>query len=306
MTTQDTAAGETVPQDTADTTTAPEDTADTTTAPEDTADLGDGPVEGALGFGELVLLVDQKGRNYMVRLIEGKEFGTHSGVVPHHSIVGVVEGAQVTSTKGQRFQVYRPSLSDYILNMRRGAQVIYPKDIGPILMLADIGPGNRVFESGVGSGALSMAMLRCGATITGYEIREDFAARARKNVVEFLGEHALERYDVQIRSSYEPIERPEGGAFDRVVLDLPEPWQVVPHIAEQVRPGAILVSYSPSITQVTRARNALEQHGFDELSTTEVLNRTWHIEGAAVRPDHRMVAHTGFLTRSRLLAPPGQ
>ncbi|MCL4143830.1 UNVERIFIED_CONTAM: hypothetical protein GTU68_042801 [Idotea baltica] len=253
-----------------------------------------------LADGDLVLLVDHKQRRYLVRLEEGEEFQTHAGVVPHNELIGRPEGAGVASTRGQKFQAYRPTLSDYILSMKRGAQVIYPKDIGPMLMLADIEPGCRVFESGVGSGALSMAMLRAGAKITGYELREDFASRATKNVTEFLGTEVLDNYDVHIRDAYEGLEH---GGFDRVVLDLPEPWKVVPNIGSALRPGGIFVSYSPSITQVMKVRDALELAGFAETSTVEVLNRTWHIEGAAVRPDHRMVAHTGFLTRSRLLAP---
>ncbi len=252
-----------------------------------------------LAAGDLVLLVDHKQRRYLVRLEDEGEFQTHAGVVPHRELIGRPEGAGVSSTRGQKFKAYRPTLSDYILSMPRGAQVIYPKDIGPMLMLADIEPGCRVFESGVGSGALSMAMLRAGAEITGYELREDFAARATKNVAEFLGQDALQHYDVHIQNAYDGFEH---GGFDRIVLDLPEPWKVVPHIGDSLRPGGIFLSYSPSITQVMQVRDALERAGFAETSTTEVLNRGWHIEGAAVRPDHRMVAHTGFLTRSRLLA----
>lgn len=251
--------------------------------------------------GDLVLLVDNKKRRYLVTLAAGTEFQTHAGVVPHESLIGQPEGVEVSSTRGQRFTGYRPTLSDYILSMPRGAQVIYPKDIGPILMLADIEPGCRVFESGVGSGALSMGMLRAGAEITGYELREDFASRAQKNVASFLGTDASSRYDVQLRDSYEGIEH---RGFDRAVLDLPEPWRVVPHLATALRPGAIVVSYSPSIVQVSKTRDALDGVGFAEASTVEVLNRSWHVDGNAVRPDHRMVAHTGFLTRARCPAPP--
>lgn len=255
-----------------------------------------------LAAGDLVLLVDHKKRRYLVRLEAGAEFQTHAGVVPHNELIGRPEGVGVASTRGQKFQAYRPTLSDYILSMPRGAQVIYPKDIGPMLLLADIEPGCRVFESGVGSGALSMAMLRAGADIVGYELREDFAARATKNVSEFLGPEALAAYDVQIRDAYEGIEH---RGFDRIVLDLPEPWKVVPKIGTALRPGGIFLSYSPSITQVMQVRQALDATGFAEASSIEVLNRGWHIDGAAVRPDHRMVAHTGFLTRARLLAPTG-
>ncbi len=247
--------------------------------------------------GELVLLVDQKKRRYVVQLSADGEFQTHAGSLPHSELIGRPEGASVVSTRGQRFTAYRPTLSDFILTMPRGAQVIYPKDIGPMLMLADIGPGDRVFETGVGSGALSMAMLRAGADIVGYELREDFAARATKNVGSFLGEGALNRFQIELRDSYEGIDHRD---FDRVVLDIPEPWRVIPHVPAALRPGGLFVSYSPSITQVVKVTDELGRAGFAEISTTEVLNRTWHIEGQSVRPDHRMVAHTGFLTRARL------
>jgi tRNA (adenine57-N1/adenine58-N1)-methyltransferase len=162
-------------------------------------------------------------------------------------------------------------------------------------MMADIYQGAKVFESGLGSGALSMTMLRQGAVITGYEIREDFANRAQINVREFLGTEALSNYQVHVKDVYAGIT--ETG-FDRMVLDLPEPWQVVPHAETVLRKGAILVSYSPSITQAVKTRESMRS-GWLDLRTLEVLHRTWHIEGASVRPDHRMVAHTGFLTSAR-------
>ncbi len=197
----------------------------------------------------------------------------------------------------------RPTLEDFVVEMPRGAQVIYPKDLAPICMLADIGPGVRVLESGVGSGALSMTMLRYGAEITGYELREDFANRAITNVRSFLGEEALSRYHVQVRDCYEGIDE---GDIDRVILDLPEPWNVVPHAQKVMRPGGILVAYTPSITQAVRTREAMANPMWTGTRTLEVLHRGWHIEGQAVRPDHRMVAHTGFLTTGRLLSAPNQ
>jgi tRNA (adenine57-N1/adenine58-N1)-methyltransferase len=204
----------------------------------------------------------------------------------------------VQSTKNVAYLAVRPTLSDFVLKMPRGAQVIYPKDLGPILMHADIFPGARVLESGVGSGALSMAMLRAGADIVGYELREDFADRAKENVEAFLGTEALDRYRVELRDCYDGIDETD---LDRVVLDLPEPWQVVPHAEKAMHPGGILLAYTPSIVQVMQLRQTLEQSAFDMPETLEVLNRTWHVEGLAVRPDHRMVAHTGFLTHARLL-----
>jgi tRNA (adenine57-N1/adenine58-N1)-methyltransferase len=251
-----------------------------------------------LGPGEKVLLVDSKGRQYLVELTDGGEFHTHTGIVPHADLIGQQEGVTVRSTTGARYTAMRPTLTDFVLRMPRGAQVIYPKDLGPILLLADIEPGVHVFESGVGSGALSMTLLRAGATVTGYELREDFAARARHNVETFLGPEMASRYTVEVRDAYEGIDVRD---VDRIVLDLPEPWQVVKHAAVAMRPGGILVSYSPSIAQVMQLHESFEDSGFHLGQTVEILQRTWHVEGMAVRPDHRMVAHTGFLTSARLL-----
>lgn len=252
-----------------------------------------------LRLGERVLLLDAKRRRYLVVLSEGGEFHSHAGYVPHSALVGQPEGAVVPSTRGAEYTVVRPTLEDFVVEMPRGAQVIYPKDLAPICMIADIGPGMRVFESGVGSGALSMTMLRYGADITGYELREDFARRAQKNVVEFLGEDALARYQVQLRDSYDGIAEADG-TFDRVVLDLPEPWRVIPHAEAALHAGGLLVAYTPSITQAAQARAELKGRWIDA-RTLEVLHRTWHIDGLSVRPDHRMVAHTGFLTVARFL-----
>ena len=248
-------------------------------------------------YGEKVLLIDAKKRRYLFSLKQDGEFHTHAGFLAHKLIIDSLEGSTVQSTKGAHYVVLRPTLEDFVVQMPRGAQVIYPKDLAPICMMADIAPGLRVFESGVGSGALSMTMLRYGAIITGYELREDFANRATTNVREFLGQDAMSRYNVTIRDAYLGID--ETG-FDRMVLDLPEPWQVVPFADRALRKGALLVSYSPSITQTVRMREALGDGWLDH-RTLEVLHRTWHIEGAAVRPDHRMVAHTGFLTSARFI-----
>ncbi len=249
--------------------------------------------------GDKVLLIDQKARRYLVTLKEGGEFHSHTGYVPHADVIGVDEGTTVKSTRGTPYVALRPTLEDFVLEMPRGAQVIYPKDLGPILVLADIGPGMRVLESGVGSGALSMAMLRAGATIVGYELREDFAQRARANVSSFLGEEALSRYQVELRDCYDGVD--ERG-LDRLVLDLPEPWRVVRHAEHALRAGGILVAYTPSIVQATQLREALRRDVWLSARTLEVLHRTWHVDPPAVRPDHRMVAHTGFLTTARFTA----
>ena len=252
--------------------------------------------------GERILLFDSKGRRYLVNLSDGGEFHTHSGPVPHDQLIGSPEGTTVRSVRGARYVAVRPTLAEVVLKMPRGAQVIYPKDLGPILIMADIFPGARVFESGLGSGALSMTLLRAGAEITGYELREDFAARARHNVAGFLGESVLDRYDVHIRDAYEGIDERD---LDRMVLDLPEPWRLIKPAEAALRPGGILVAYLPTIGQVSILRDAMDRSGFGMAETVEVLQRSWHIDGQSVRPDHRMVAHTGFLTSARLLRPFG-
>jgi tRNA (adenine57-N1/adenine58-N1)-methyltransferase len=256
--------------------------------------------------GERVLLVDSKARRYLITLAEGASFSTHAGTLPHADLIGRDEGILVRTSHGARMRAVRPTLSDFVLKMPRGAQVIYPKDIGPILVLADIFPGARLLEAGVGSGALSMALLRAvgpEGSVVGYEIREDFAARAVKNVDSFLGPDRP--YRVEIRDVYEGIDPSDGGTagLDRVVLDLPEPWRVVKHATAALRPGGILVAYLPTIGQVARLREELDNSPFGLAETLEVLQRSWHVEGQSVRPDHRMVAHTGFLTAARLLDP---
>ena len=189
--------------------------------------------------------------------------------------------------------------------MPRGAQVVYPKDLGPILMLADVFVGVRILEAGVGSGALSMALLRSGASVVGYEIRSDFAATAQRNVHAFLGPDV--DYRVEERDVYDGVDEADvaDAPFDRIVLDLPEPWRVVKHAEGALRPGGILVSYLPTIGQVGQLKEALDAGAFGLARTIEVLERSWHVEGQSVRPDHRMVAHTGFLTSARLLVAEG-
>lgn len=250
-------------------------------------------------YGDKMLLLDSKMRRYLITLAEGAEFHTHAGLVPHAEFVGQPEGVVLKSTKGSAYTALRPTLEDFVLEMPRGAQVIYPKDLGPILMFADIFPGARVLESGIGSGALTMALLRAiGPTgeVLGYELRDDFADRARRNVEGLLGAEVPLR--VEVRDTYEGIDATE---LDRVVLDLPEPWRVVKHAERALLPGGILLAYLPTILQVARLREELETSPFGLAQSMEVLHRTWHVDGQSVRPDHRMVAHTGFLTVARLL-----
>jgi len=248
--------------------------------------------------GQRVLLLDRKGRRYLIILAAGSSFHSHAGWFPHDSLIGQDEGVEVRTTAGARYVAVRPTLSDFVLKMPRGAQVIYPKDLGQILVVADVFPGARILEAGVGSGALSMTMLRAGAEVYGYEVRADFAARARANVESFLGPEAVGRFHVADKDVYEGIAET---ALDRIVLDLPEPWRVVDHAVGALRRGGLMVAYLPTINQVAQLREALEGGAFVQAETLEVLLRTWHVEGRSVRPDHRMVAHTGFLTHARFI-----
>jgi tRNA (adenine57-N1/adenine58-N1)-methyltransferase len=250
--------------------------------------------------GDRVLLVDSRRRRHLVVLVTGGQFHTHAGIIEHDDVIGHADGSTVRTTRGVRLVAWRPTLAEYVLEMPRGAQVIYPKDIGPILILADVFPGARILESGVGSGALTSALLRAvgpTGTVTGYEIRDDFAKRAVQNVHGFLGSDVP--LDVHVRDVYEGIDERE---VDRVILDLPEPWRVVKHASEALVSGGLLLAYLPTILQVGRLREELVSAPFAMIETLEVLHRGWHVEGQSIRPDHRMVAHTGFLTVARRLA----
>jgi len=248
--------------------------------------------------GDRVLLVDAKHRRYLITLRPEASFHTHVGIVRHDDLIGVPEGSTILGSTGRRFLVVRPTLADAVLKMPRGAQVIYPKDLGAILVAADIGPGMRVLEAGVGSGALSMTLLRAGAHVVGYELRDDFAKRAEENVEAMVGPGSP--YLVERRDIYDGVDH---AGLDRILLDLPEPWRVLTHAEKALRPGGILCAYLPSINQTAQLREAMERSCFGMASTLEVLHRTWHIEDRSVRPDHRMVGHTGFLTTARLLLP---
>jgi tRNA (adenine57-N1/adenine58-N1)-methyltransferase len=256
---------------------------------------GEGP--DLLAAGERVLLIDAKARRYLVTLHGGAAFHTHAGIVAHDDVIGQPEGSTVIGSTGRGFLVLRPTLADVVLKMPRGAQVIYPKDLGAILLAADIAPGQRVLEAGVGSGALSMTLLRAGARVVGYEVRQDFATRARANVATMLGPGA--DYRVELRDATEGIDEQH---LDRVLLDLPEPWRVLPHAASALRPGGILLAYLPTINQTAQLRAELDLGPWGLCETVEILRRTWHLGARSVRPDHRMVGHTGFLTTARRLA----
>ncbi|MGH8874700.1 MAG: tRNA (adenine-N1)-methyltransferase [Acidimicrobiia bacterium] len=249
--------------------------------------------------GEQILLVDRKERRYLVRLVEGGAFHYHRGVVPHDRLVGIEEGATVESSAGARLLALRPRLTDYILKMRRGAQVVYPKDIGPILVYGDIAPGSVVLEAGTGSGALAMALVRAvgpGGRVVSVERRPDHAQHAREAITRWFGELPanLELLVGEVEDHWAET------APDRVVLDLPEPWHTVEPAARHLPGGGVFCAYLPTVPQVQQLVEALRGCGaFAEITCFESLIRFWNVDGRSVRPDHRMVGHTGFIVVAR-------
>jgi tRNA (adenine57-N1/adenine58-N1)-methyltransferase len=259
-----------------------------------------------LASGERIHLVDKKGRQYALTLKAGETYQFSGQTIAHDAIIGRPDGTIVVLSGGKKMLALRPTFGDYVLKMPRGAQVIYPKDLALITMWADAYPGARVFEAGTGSGALTMALLRAvgprGLVVT-YEVREDFARTALMNIDRYLG--PVSNLMALRKNAYEGIELPEGGVpFDRVVLDLPEPWQVVPHAATVLRTGGIYLSFVPTVPQVMQTVEALERATvFVMVHTFETLLRPWSVQGRSVRPDHRMVAHSGFITVARKVEP---
>jgi tRNA (adenine57-N1/adenine58-N1)-methyltransferase len=257
-----------------------------------------------LGPGEPVLLVDRKGRRYLITLEPGGQFHYHSGSITHDDVLGQPEGVRVRSTKGGWVRVFRPTAADWTVKAPRGAQVVYPKDQALIVGLADIGPGMTVVEAGAGSGALTCALLRAvgdHGQVISFELRDDHADIAERNVVRRFGEAppnwSLRRGDVA--GGLEEL------SCHRVVLDLLEPWEVCKPSASALFPGGILCAYTPTVPQVMRLHEALIEDGrWGGTETVEALLRPWHVAGLAVRPDHRMVGHTAFLTFARRLPEP--
>jgi tRNA (adenine57-N1/adenine58-N1)-methyltransferase len=255
---------------------------------------------GPLRENETVILFDRKERSYLKRLRRDKKISIRGGAIPVETIIGQEEGSIVRSSMNEAFLVFRPTLAQLIPDLPRQAQVIYPKDIATILLWADIFPGAAVVEAGVGPGALTLALLRAigrQGKLVSYEIREDFAAMARRNVAEFYGD--AEQWILKTAD----VASLEETRLDRILLDLPEPWRVTQPAWKALRPGGIFLSYLPTILQVKQFTDSLREHGgFSNIETAESLMRFWHVKGLSVRPEHRMVAHSGFITLARRLS----
>ncbi|MDT5265670.1 MAG: tRNA (adenine57-N1/adenine58-N1)-methyltransferase catalytic subunit [Mycobacterium sp.] len=260
------------------------------------------PVTGPFTVGDRVQLTDAKGRHYTMVLAPGAEFHTHRGAIAHDTVIGSPEGSVVKSTNGDQFLVLRPLLIDYVLSMPRGAQVIYPKDAAQIVHEGDVFPGAHVLEAGAGSGALTCSLLRAvgpEGTVTSYEVRDDHAPHAVRNVTTFFGEHPA-NWDLHIAD----VADYDGPQVDRAVLDMLAPWEVLEAVGGALVPGGVLIIYVATVTQLSRTVEALrEQQCWTEPRSWETLQRGWDVVGLAVRPQHSMRGHTAFLISVRKLAP---
>ena len=274
--------------------------------PETAQPTGAAVRRGPLREGERVQLTDTRGRLHTITLAAGATFHTHKGYFRHEDLIGAAEGSVVTGSGGVEYLALRPLLSDYVLSMPRGAAVVYPKDAGQVVAMADIYPGARVVEAGVGSGGLTMSLLRAvgdGGQLHSIERREDFAAIARANVEGFFGgAHPAWSLTVGDLSDVLPtVAAP--GSVDRVVLDMLAPWENLEAVAQALAPGGVLIAYVATTTQLSRLAEDLRDDGrFTEPAAWESMVRGWHLEGLAVRPEHRMVGHTGFLLTTRRMA----
>ena len=252
--------------------------------------------------GELVLLIDKVGRRHRVRLKTGERHSIHSGLILHDDLIGRPEGVVVTTQMGARLLAVRPTFAEQVTGRQRQAQPIYPKDLGAILVAADVYPGARVLEAGAGTGALTLALLRAvgpAGSVISYELREEFLEAVRRGLTETLG-GLPPNLSLKLGDAYAGIVERD---LDRILLDLPEPWQAAPGAKHALRPGGILFAHCPNVSQVQRFFDCLrELRGFGMLDVFEVLQRGWTVRGRSLRPSHRMVAHTGFLCFARRLA----
>ncbi|OGF58361.1 MAG: tRNA (adenine-N1)-methyltransferase [Candidatus Fischerbacteria bacterium RBG_13_37_8] len=250
---------------------------------------------------DLVLIIDEKGRKYIFRLKKGGKFSSHLGTIEHNDLIGKEEGSMAKSQLGSEFLIFKPLYKDYIVKMPRGAQVIYPKDVATILLWADIFPGARVVEAGTGSGALTIALLRAIGTtgmLFSYEIREDFYKKAMKNIEEFMS--LPNNLILKNKDIYEGIDE---DIVDRVVLDLPEPWHVIPLLENSLKNGGIFLALLPTTIQVMNLVDSLEaSRRFYPIEVFETMLRYWNVRGQSVRPEHFMVGHTAFIVIARKVA----
>ncbi len=264
--------------------------------------LGAEQRRGVFRIGDRVQLTDPKGRLHTITLVAGQAFHTSRGAISHDDLIGKPEGIVVTAAAGMQYLALRPLLVDFVLSMPRGATVVYPKDSAQIVALADVYPGSRVLEAGAGSGALTCSLLRAtGETghVYSYERRPEFAEIAAANVERYFGQ-SHPGWHLEVGDLAEVSSPPE---VDRAVLDMLSPWECIPVVAAALLPGGVLTGYVATTTQLSRLAESLRADGrWTEPAAQEVIVRTWHLEGLAVRPDHRMIGHTGFLLTVRRLA----
>lgn len=258
---------------------------------------------GYFAAGDRIQLTDSKGKLYSFTITPDKEWHTHKGWIVHNELIGMPEGSVIETTAGLKFTAFKPLLADYVLSMPRGATIVYPKDSALIIGFADIYPGARVLEAGVGSGALTISLLRAVGSqglVHSLERRSDFAENAKSNVTNYFG--ALpSNWKVDVGSLQEQIFE---DSFDRVILDMLAPWECIALAAQVLRPGGVFLAYVATTTQLSATAEALKDDGnFTEPESSESLVRGWHHEGLAVRPQHRMIGHTGFLIQARRMAP---
>lgn len=258
---------------------------------------------GYFAAGDRIQLTDPKGKLYSFTITPGKEWHTHKGWIAHDELIGLPEGSVVSTTAGLKFTAFIPLLSDYVLSMPRGATIVYPKDAAMIVGVADIYPGAHVLEAGVGSGALSLSILRAvgsHGTLDSFERREDFAEIARTNVTNYFS-CLPSNWSLTVGSVQEIDSQKK---YDRVILDMLAPWECVEMAAKVLRPGGVFLAYVATTTQLSATAEALKSDGhFTEPESSETIVRGWHHEGLAVRPQQRMIGHTGFLIQSRRMAP---
>jgi tRNA (adenine57-N1/adenine58-N1)-methyltransferase catalytic subunit len=259
--------------------------------------------DGYFQAGDRVQLTDPKGKLYSFTITPGKEWHTHKGWITHDDLIGLPEGSVVSTTAGLKFTAFVPLLADYVLSMPRGATIVYPKDAAMIVGSADVYPGSRVLEAGVGSGALTISLLRAvgkDGYVHSIERRDDFAKNARENVTNYFG-GTPENWLLDV-DSFQDF--PHTETFDRVILDMLAPWECVATSADVLRPGGVFLAYVATTTQLSATAEALKEDGrFTEPESSETLVRGWHHEGLAVRPQQRMIGHTGFIIQSRRMAP---